>query len=161
MIVRQIEEEELSEFSALLQEVVQWLHATGKPLWSEKCVSPEELLKTYSLDELYLGFEANEPIATMALRKEDPRFWPNANAGEALYLHKLSVKRAFAGKGFADEMVKWAANHVASIGRSYLRLDCDCSRLKLRSFYERLGFEFVDRRPLDGFDLAFFELKVS
>ncbi len=161
MIIRRIEEDELETFSAVLLEVVRWLHATGKPLWSEKRVSPEELLKTYSLDEMYLGFEDGQPITTMTLQEEDPRFWPDANHGEALYLHKLAVKRDFAGKGFAEEMVKWAAHRADSLGRRYLRLDCDSSRPKLRSFYEHLGFQLVDRRPLDGFDLAFYEFGVA
>ncbi len=36
----------------------------------------------------------------------DPTYWPYIPKGESLYLHKVAVKRTYAGKGFTKELIK-------------------------------------------------------
>jgi GNAT superfamily N-acetyltransferase len=83
----------------------------------------------------------------MYLHNEDPIFWPNAIAGEALYIHRLAVARRFAGRRFSHAMLDWAAREAMSAGRDFLRLDCE-PRPKLLSLYRDAGFLAVDARPI-------------
>lgn len=37
-------------------------------------------------------------------------------------------------------MMQWAVERTRSLGRRFLRLDCEASRTRLRLVYERFGF---------------------
>ncbi len=62
-------------------------------------------------------------------------------------------------------MVAWAKEQAKAAGLSYLRLDTDFNRPKLRSFYERLGFTCVGEKHLTrlGYPLhvALYELSCA
>jgi ribosomal protein S18 acetylase RimI-like enzyme len=51
-------------------------------------------------------------------------------------------------------LIQWAVSHARSLGRSYLRLDTDASRPKLRELYERFGFQFHSFREVGPYYVA-------
>ena len=81
----------------------------------------------------------------MILEPEDPHFWPDRPAGEAGYVHKLAVRRAYAGWAFPAALMNHAAALIQGRDRRFLRLDCDPP---LAGFYQRLGFVLVDEREV-------------
>jgi ribosomal protein S18 acetylase RimI-like enzyme len=87
--------------------------------------------------EAYLGRVNGEPAATITLEWSDDGVWSDL-PGEALYVHGLASKRAFAGTGLA--LLRWAERVAAEAGRSLLRLDCRAENPELRAYYERAGF---------------------
>ena len=97
--------------------------------------------------ELVTGRMGAELCACMYLHNEDPIFWPNAIAGEALYIHRLAVARRFAGHRFSHAMLDWAAREAMSTGRDFVRLDCE-PRPKLLALYRDAGFLAVDATPV-------------
>ncbi len=147
--------------SEILMDVVEWLKAKGEPLWSEKQVSVEGLTASYQIEESFIAYHDNKPIGCMFLLESDPYFWPEVQDDSSLFLHKLAVLRQFKGKGVAQEMLLWASEYAQRRGKSWLRLDCDGSRPKLRQIYEAFGFSFVDRGPLGEFDVARYEMSIS
>lgn len=94
------------------------------------------------------------------LSEQDPLFWPAAGDDSA-YIHKLSVRRRFAGGRVSRQMVAWAHAEAIRLGKTYLRLDCSAERPKLCGFYTSLGFRMVERRMVGPFDEAFFELRLD
>jgi len=50
---------------------------------------------------------------------------------------------------------------TGELNRSYLRLDCEASRGRLRRIYENFGFTRVDDIDLDGRIMARFQLEIS
>jgi GNAT superfamily N-acetyltransferase len=98
----------------------------------------------------------------MALTDYDPTYWPNIPKGESLYLHKLAVKRIFAGKGFSKELIDYAKNLALSYSIKAIRLNCNQLRNKLRSVYENECFICVEEKQfLEKHDTALYVCNVK
>ena len=74
-------------------------------------------------------------------------FWPNAMPGEALYVHRLAVRRAHAGTGLARCLLDWSADEARRHGCRFLRLDTEL-RPRLLALYEAAAFFRYDREPV-------------
>jgi GNAT superfamily N-acetyltransferase len=133
--------------AAILREVSEWLVAQGRKLWDPVEISDEDVARRARAGELVLGREGDEVIACMYLQRSDPLFWPEAKSGDALYVHRLAVRRAFAGRGNAREMLDWAAAEARRLGRPFVRLDTEL-RSSLVRLYEDAGFVRVDAKPI-------------
>ncbi len=140
----------------IMREAASWLVATGRPLWRLEDSPEERILRDRTSDNICVGWVGEESVAAMILQWRDPMFWPNA-ADDSAFIHKLSVRRRFAGTGAAREMVAWAMQEARQHGKQYLRLDCAGERPRLCAFYESLCFRQVDRRMLGAFDVAFYQ----
>ncbi|MCY0896767.1 MAG: hypothetical protein OWS03_10855, partial [Alicyclobacillaceae bacterium] len=124
MEVSTISFEQVDDFSSILKEPADWLRSIGEEMWTAEQVSAQGLLSEYTIDEMFLGSLDGIPIATMILQEEDALFWPFVLKGESLFLHRLSVRRAFAGTGLAVAMIDWAKREVNCRSKKFLRLDC-------------------------------------
>ena len=144
--------------SEILTEAVVWLQERGMALWT-----PDEVLASRIEPEVeaglyFLAWSGEAALGTMRLTPSDPAFWPEAAEGEALYLHRLAVRRAASGGTVSSGLLRWAVGHAAACGVRYVRLDCEASRLKLRAIYERFGFSLHSKRPVGPFAVARYEL---
>ncbi len=100
------------------------------------------------------------PIGTVTLQWEDPRFW-GPRPPDAGYLHRLAVRRAFAGEDVGTKILAWAAATVREHHRTYLRLDCLRSAEGLHRFYAAHGFLPVGEVTVEGFECTLFERPVD
>lgn len=80
------------------------------------------------------------PAATVCLQWADPTFWPGAD-DDAVYVHRLAVKRSYAGRGIGERLLDWAAERAVEAGRAFVRVDCMTENAALRRYYEVLGFQ--------------------
>lgn len=153
--------EETPVAGALLREVAQWLVARGEALWDEDELDEASIRDRAMLGELVLGFEGGGAAACLFLQNEDRPFWPEAKSGEALYIHRLAVRRAFAGAGWPRRLIDWSAEQARARNRAHLRLDTEL-RPKLLALYESLGFARIDRDPIvvGGHPIVRFERRV-
>jgi GNAT superfamily N-acetyltransferase len=133
--------------ASILREVSEWLVARGRKLWDPDEISDEDVARHARAGELVIGREGDKAVACMYLQRSDPFFWPQANADEALYVHRLAVRRAFAGQGLAPEMLEWAATEARRLCLPFIRLDTEL-RPSLMSLYENAGFICVDATPI-------------
>ncbi len=143
MILKRISSQELSIFSEILSETARWLEEKGQPLWSPSSLTPEKLLEHYPQGALYLGWLEGQAVATAVLLEQDPLFWPDALPQEALYLHKLSVARAWSGRGLGQQILDAARAETGQRGRRFLRLDTVSHNPALNEFYTKYGFARV------------------
>ena len=88
---------------------------------------------------IYLATLGGEPAGTVTLRDEPEELWEDL-PGDALYVHGLMVRRAFAGQEIGRVMLHWTERRAAELGLPLLRLDCDATNPALRSYYKRAGF---------------------
>jgi hypothetical protein len=58
-------------------------------------------------------------------------------------------------------MIACAARRAVSLGRRYLRLDCDPKRTGLRAFYERNGFRLHSEARTGRFLSARYEIDLT
>lgn len=128
----------------ILREASQWLAGRGLRPWSEYDLQRTDLPGQSAAGCLILGFSSTGPAACMLLQRSDPHYWPRAREGSALYLHKLAVRRAYAGCGWGTRMIAWAKTETQARGIRRLRLDTlpDSPPAEL---YVAHGFRFVSR----------------
>lgn len=123
----------------LLSEAAEWIRAsTGIDQWPERFPRPF-VADLVDEGDVFVALDAEQLVATLCLQWADPVFWPDADE-EALYVHRLVVKRSHAGRGIGEQLLVWAAELAAGTGRSFLRLDCMTENTGLRRYYETLGF---------------------
>jgi len=97
----------------------------------------------------------------MKFQLEDERFWPDVPMNESVFVHRLAVRRRFAGGGISSAMLDWAVERARSLRRGYLRLDCEASRPKLRAVYERFGFVHHSDRQVGPYYVSRYERRIT
>ena len=105
-------------------------------MWPEEQVSAEALQSSYKIEESFVAYHSNKPIACMFLQETDSYYWPEVEDDSSLFLRKLAVLREFKARGIAHQMLQWASEHAKRQGKSWLRLDCHGGRPKLRQVYD-------------------------
>ncbi len=132
---------------AIVREAAAHFAERGADIWTPDELREADFLAAADAQELVLGYTDARPAATMLLQAADPLYWPNAAPGSALYVHKVAVRRSFAGGGWLDRLIGYAAGEAREHGCRYLRLDT-LEGPTLRSLYERLGFTALREPPL-------------
>ncbi|MDN6885752.1 GNAT family N-acetyltransferase [Variovorax sp. CAN2819] len=140
MQIEQARPEEAATVAAVLDEAAQWIAGEGRPLWSAADVGLEREQRDTDAGGYFIAREGGEVAGVVRLDLEDPAFWPEMEAGTSLYLHKLAVRRAFAGRGVPSLLIDFARERAHDLRRPFLRLDCVADRAPLRALYERFGF---------------------
>lgn len=159
--VRQATATDLNMVSSILVEAETWVSARGTPMWMQDELSPERLASDVRDGLFFLAEWDGTPAGTIKFQLSDLEFWPDAAEGESAYIHRLAVRRQFAGRGVSTALMSWAAERAASLGRPLLRLDCDAGRAKLRALYERVGFRYHSDRQVGPYFVARYELRVT
>jgi GNAT superfamily N-acetyltransferase len=147
LVISRASEADVAAADHIIREVADWLIAKGEMLWGPKETSFVKLEAVARAGELVIGRVDGQAAACMFLHAGDPEFWPEDPPGEALYVHRLAVVRAFAGRGFAQAMLNWAEADARRLGRGFVRLDCE-ERPKLIALYRAAGFHPVDPGPV-------------
>lgn len=132
---------DIPEVAAVLQEAARWITTWRSQLWDPALVGEAFVTPIVARGQMLTARTGGEIAGVMILLPDDPHFWPDRPPGEAVYLHKLAVRRAYAGMGLPAALMDHAARLAAAQDRHLLRLDCDPP---LSPFYERLGFQAVD-----------------
>src|SRR5262245_60127684 len=104
--------DDVPEADALIREAADWLIERGMQLWGPNETSYDELVDVARKGELIIGRIGKEAATCMFLHHEDELFWPHVAPGEAFYIHRLAVKRKYAGRGFAHAMLDWAVQEA-------------------------------------------------
>jgi len=159
MSIEQLQETRTNEVEEILKDSVAWLEQKGLGnLWTmEKC-EWSSLKISYQIEDFYVLYVGQEAAACMAFTRQDLTYWEDPGDGAALYLHKLAVKRKYAGQNISSRMIAFAKEKAAEESRRYLRLDCNAERTRLRKVYEDCGFELVkEYRTSAGYPIALYE----
>lgn len=131
---------ELEDIAAILTEAADWADAHHGVLWQVGEIARPIIRADIERGEFFVVRADRSAIATFRYQLADAEFWPEAAPGEAAYVHRLAVRRRYAGRGVAAAMLDWAAQRARAQGLEFLRLDADLSRPRLRALYTRCGF---------------------
>jgi len=159
--VKQATLADLVTVSSILKEAADWLRMTGRGMWRDDELDPDRIHQDVAAGLFNLAHYDGEPAGTIKFQLEDARFWPDFPKNDAAYVHRIAVRRQFAGKGVSSRMLEWAVSHTAALGRSYLRLDCEADRRELRTIYERFGFRLHSYRDVGPYHLSRYEYVIN
>ncbi|BCN32304.1 GNAT family N-acetyltransferase [Anaeromicropila herbilytica] len=162
-MIIQAKENDIPIIEEILLDAVKWMTKTGlQNQWNETNIKWTNLSKSYRISNFYIDYEDGLPTACMALTDYDPIHWPNIPKGESLFLHKVAVKRVFAGKGLSKELINFSKELAIHNGIDVIRLNCNKHRKKLREVYENEGFICVEEKTLfENYDTALYVCNVK
>lgn len=146
---------DLDTVASIYEDAAQWLLAHGIAQWP--AMVPRELLaQRIAHGETFLARYEEHYIATMSVQEEDRQMWGDMPP-DALYLHGLAVRRAFAGRGVGIALLHWAEHHATLKGKIYLRLDCMGDNPRLVQYYKDAGFTHLRTVQVRDSSYALFE----
>ena len=148
--IKQAQESDIPIVENILLDTINWLNEKGQPLWGADEVKWDSLSKNYQFSNFYIAYSDGIPSGCMALIDYDPFFWPDVKKGESLFVHKLSAIKTARKTGVADALMDFYKEQGKIRGVKSLRLDTHALRPKLRAFYERHGFVFVEVKVFNG-----------
>jgi GNAT superfamily N-acetyltransferase len=135
------------EAVGILREAAAWALGRGVDVWADAELREWDFVAAAELGQLLMGFSGGRSAATMLLQSSDPVYWPEAAPHTALYLHKIGVRREFAGHGWLTRLIEFAVNDARDLGVRWLRLDTLC-RSPLEGLYARHGFAALNEPPI-------------
>ena len=103
--------------------------------------SADYYAQSIAQQEVQLAFIGDELVGTLRVLLREPIVWPEVVEEDAIYVYNLAVRRSWADLGLGGRMLDWAVARAASLGRTYVRLDCVTDNEFLRDYYIEAGFD--------------------
>jgi predicted N-acetyltransferase YhbS len=154
--VRQAEPADLAVVAQVLEEASAWLRSRSIDQWSMQ-FSADWIGPPLARGETWLANIDGAVVGTLTLTTSDPAR-PDGHVG-ATYLHRLAVRRSFAGVG--RELLEWAVIEARRRGHRLLRLDCVSSNLRLRRYYTEAGFTSRGESTIHGTQVTLFDRRTG
>lgn len=158
--IRQAIEADVEIVAGILGEAADWLAQHRTPLWRSDEVTTDRIEADVRDGLFFIAASDGETAGTVKFQLTDREFWPDVPDDESAFVHRLAVRRRFAGGIVSSALVHWAAERASAMGRRYLRLDCDASRERLRAVYTRMGFEHHSNRMVGPYFVARYQLRL-
>jgi GNAT superfamily N-acetyltransferase len=132
--------EDIDTILGILDEAASWIIEQRLPsVWKPGEFSRENFLEQISRGEVHVGLVDEQPAGTITLQWADRVFW-GEQPPDSGYVHKLAVRRAYAGQKVGIDLLRWAEAKSRTVGKRFLRLNCLAADRKIRDYYERAGF---------------------
>jgi ribosomal protein S18 acetylase RimI-like enzyme len=129
-----------------------WLHGKETDQWQESAVGKrdasqvrESIAKQVENRNCWLAYSDDQLAGTVTIDGfADPEFWNESDSpSDAVYVHRMIVRRSFAGRGIGKTLLLLAEAIARHLGRSWVRLDAWSTNEALHSYYRSVGFEHV------------------
>ncbi|RKP49952.1 GNAT family N-acetyltransferase [Cohnella endophytica] len=154
----QVTRETLPEVHAMWLEAADWMKSQGINQWIASQLTLEAVDYCYSIGYMFIAKSDGESIGTFFLVKAEPDLWGDeGNQADCAYLHRLVVKRAYAGLGLGYRLLDLAAERLREQNLQVFRLDCMADSPKLNELYRKAGFTFRRRVDGDGWSANLYE----
>jgi GNAT superfamily N-acetyltransferase len=150
---------QVAEISTILQEVAVWLENKGIKMWDDNELAPANVENQVKNGMFWLAKVNGEIAGCIRFQTEDFEYWDDVPHTDSAFVHRVAVKRKFAGKGVAIAMLDWAKDKAKILNKQYLRLDCD-QREKLVKFYESQGFKFHSEKIRTPYTVNRYQFKL-
>lgn len=145
----------------ILSEAARWLEQTGRLMWRDEELVPARIAADVAAGLFIIAECDGEAAGVVKFQLEDELFWPDVPRGESAFVHRLAVRRKFAGGTVSSALLNWAVERARSAGKTWLRLDCEASRAKLRAVYERFGFVHHSNRQVGPYFVSRYEFRLN
>ena len=145
MIITNATPNDLDLLVSFRTEAAAWLGERGIDQW-RKAYPAELLLTGVEAGRVFLVLDGDRAAGTVTLDQEDlePGAWtPEELKEPALFVHKLTVRRAYGGQNLGSRILDWAGDRAARAYARWLRLDAWTNNRKLQEYYLRQGFQHV------------------
>jgi GNAT superfamily N-acetyltransferase len=159
--IRQATREDIECVAEILGEAARWLERSGMVMWRDDELVPSRITGDVEAGSFYIAECDGESAGVVKFQLEDTLFWPDVPEGQSAFVHRLAVRRRFAGGEVSSALLSWAVERARFLRRHYLRLDCEASRPKLRAVYERSGFVHHSDRHVGPYYVSRYEYRIT
>jgi len=143
------------DFLTLLRETGQWLTDNNQMMWEVYALTPDNLFDTYTEGNCYVMYANQLPAATFILQWQDPLYYPDVPDNTAGFIHKVAIRRTFAGQGLFVPILDFCRAQCLARNIREIQLETDATRPALLRFYERHGFRPTYRKTIQEFGQTF------
>src|SRR5271157_758563 len=157
--IRQAMPQDAENVIGILGEAARWLEQRGMAMWRDDELLPGRTVADINAGLFFVAEWEGLAAGVVKFQLEDSLFWPDVPRSQSAFVHRLAVRRQFAGGGVSSALLRWAAERARSLGRDYLRLDCEASRPRLRAVYERFGFRHHSDRQVGPYLVSRYEFE--
>lgn len=158
--VRRATLEDLPTVTDILSEAASWLEQQHMTLWEKNEVNPQAIRQDVESGLFHIAFHKGTSAGVVKFQTEDALFWPDIPPNDSAFIHRLAVRRSFAGRSISTALMKWAVDQSQALGKRYLRLDCAIDRSRLRLVYEKFGFRHHSDKQVGPYLVARYEYKL-
>jgi GNAT superfamily N-acetyltransferase len=159
--IRQAAPQDAKTVTDILGEATRWLESSGKVMWWDDELLPSRLAVDVEAGLFHVAVCNGEIAGVIKFQLEDLLFWPDIDQSESAFIHRLAVRRRFAGGLVSSALLQWAVDRTRRLDRRYLRLDCEASRPRLRALYERFGFTHHSDKRVEPYFVSRYEYDVD
>jgi GNAT superfamily N-acetyltransferase len=146
-------------FLSILREVGQWLAENDQILWEIDTLTSANLFDDYTRDNSYVLYadsgDGPVPAATFTLQWKDPLYYGDVPDNTAGFIHKLAIRRPFAGQNLFLPILDFCRKECLRRGIHEIQLETDATRPSLLRFYERNGFQPTYQKTIHEFGQTF------
>src|SRR6266850_2146327 len=158
-VIRHAREDDAAALVETLTEAADWVERLdGTTMWVEGELEDARVRAEAAAGMFVVAEDDGRIVGAIRFQLEDQLFWPDLDGRDSAFVHRLAVRRTHAGRGVSTELLQWAVDRARSLGRRYLRLDCDADRTRLRALYERFGFRLHSYRQVGAYYVSRYEL---
>lgn len=158
ILIRQAIREDAPAVMAMLIDAAAWVaQLDGTTMWVDDELAEGRIASEVDAGLFYVAEYDGDIAGVLKFQLDDQLFWPDLATNDSAFIHRLAVRRDYAGRGVSTALLGWAVDYARSLGRQYLRLDCDAERARLRDVYERFGFRFHSFRQVGSYYVARYE----
>ena len=157
----ELDSNQIDEAIKIMREVAAWGRNKGFRIWRDEWLTKEELITIDAQPEnFYIGKIDGVAVCAFILQRRDSEYWADTE-NEAVYLHKLCVKREFAGRSMTGFIIEAIKQLCKEKGLKYIRLDTALDEEAVKKIYLKLGFKIVNIIDYpNGRSVALYELEV-
>ena len=106
--IRQATARDLDEVAGILHEATGWLEVRGMAMWREDELLPIRIAEDVRSGLFFLAECDGEAAGTVRFQLEDKLFWPDVSQDDSAFIHRLAVRRRFAGGEISSALILWA-----------------------------------------------------
>lgn len=161
MKIKQATKDDIQTIESLYLKKIKQLDNKNIKQWDTEEVLWENLSKDYKIEEFYIVRIKEKVVGSFILVDFDPTYWIHDKPKQALYIHKLMVDECVKKQGVSDAILTFFKEEGKRRGYTVVKLDVRAHKEKLRSLYERNGFQLVEVVNLQkGYLTALYEYQL-
>jgi ribosomal protein S18 acetylase RimI-like enzyme len=147
LLIQQAQPEDAEALAGILTSAMRYKIAHGDMAWGSKPYTAEEVDERIEEGNTYVARLGNILVGTLMLLWEDKMMWGEQQP-IAAYVHQLAVKDGYRGMDLGKQLLDWASLQATNKGRELLRIDLSPENDGLKTYYEGLGFKWVENREI-------------
>jgi N-acetylglutamate synthase-like GNAT family acetyltransferase len=116
--IRQATPQDIDAVAEILGEAARWLEEQGMPMWHQDELLPSHIVADVDSGQFFLAECDGVPAGAIRFQLEDRLFWPDVPQHDSAFIHRLAVRRRFAGGEVSSALFLWAIARTHTLGLS-------------------------------------------